>query len=66
MILTFCSWKLSSMVILANILKNRFIFKNYLEEYKEYKRYDENDILLILKGIKDILFYFLYIVLYYH
>ena len=38
---------------------NNIIFKNYLEEYKEYKSYDENDILLILKGIKDILLYFL-------
>ena len=40
-------------------IHNKFIFKNYLEEYKEYKKYDENDILLILKGIKDILFHFL-------
>ena len=38
---------------------NNVIFKNYLEEYKEYKSYDENDILLILKGIKDIELYFL-------
>ena len=38
---------------------NKLIFKNYLEEYKEYKSYDENDVLLILKGIKDILLYFL-------
>ena len=38
---------------------NNVIFKNYLEEYKEYKTYDENDVLLILKGIKDILLYFL-------
>ena len=38
---------------------NIIIFKNYLEEYKEYKTFDENDILLILKGIKDILIYFL-------
>ena len=40
-------------------VNNKLIFKNYLEEYKDYKRYDENDILLILKGIKDILFHFL-------
>ena len=40
-------------------INNKLIFKNYLEEYKDYKRYDENDILLILKGIKDILFHFL-------
>ena len=38
---------------------NKIIFKNYLEEYKEYKTYDENDILLILNGIRDILLYFL-------
>ena len=38
---------------------NKLIFKNYLEEYKEYKKYDENDILLVLKGIRDILFHFL-------
>ena len=38
---------------------NKIIFKNYLEEYKEYKSFDENDVLLILKGIKDILLYFL-------
>ena len=38
---------------------NVIIFKNYLEEYKEYKTFDENDVLLILKGIKDMLIYFL-------
>ena len=38
---------------------NYFIFKNYLDEYKEYKLYDENDVLLLLKGIKDISFHFL-------
>ena len=38
---------------------NQIIFKNYLEEYKDYKRYDENDVLMILRGIRDILFYFL-------
>ena len=38
---------------------NYFIFKNYLDEYKEYKLFDESDVLLILKGIKDITFYFL-------
>ena len=38
---------------------NYFIFKNYLDEYKEYKLFDEGDALLILKGIKDITFYFL-------
>ena len=40
-------------------VNNKLIFKNYLEEYKEYKKYEENDVLLILKGIKDILFHFL-------
>ena len=38
---------------------NLIIFKNYLEEYKEYKTFDENDVLLILKGIRDMLTYFL-------
>jgi len=38
---------------------NYFIFKNYLAEYKEYKLFDESEVLLILKGIKDITFYFL-------
>ena len=38
---------------------SKIIFKNYLEEYKEYKSFDENDVLLILKGINDILLYFL-------
>ena len=38
---------------------NKIIFKNYLEEYKEYKLFDENDILLILKGIKDLILFFL-------
>ena len=38
---------------------NYFLFKNYLDEYKEYKFFDESDVLLILKGIKDITFHFL-------
>ena len=38
---------------------NSLIFKNYLEEYKEYKTYDENDILLLLRGLKEILLFFL-------
>ena len=38
---------------------NIIIFKNYLEEYKEYKIFDENDLLLILKGKRYILTYFL-------
>ena len=38
---------------------NIIIFKNYLEEYKEYKIFDEKDVLLILKGKRYILTYFL-------
>ena len=38
---------------------NNVVFKNYLDEYKEYKRYDENDILMLLTGLKDILFQFM-------
>ena len=34
---------------------NEIIFKNYLEEYKEYKTFDESDVLSILKGINDII-----------
>jgi hypothetical protein len=37
---------------------NYFIFKNYLDEYKEYKYFDEGDVLLLLKGIKQITFQF--------
>ena len=33
-------------------ITNNIIFKNYCEEYKEYKIYDENDILSILNSIK--------------
>ena len=36
-----------------------YIYKNYLDEYKEYKLFDEGDVLLILKGIRDITFHFL-------
>ena len=32
------------------------VYKNYCEEYKEYKTYDEGEVLSILKGINDILF----------
>ena len=35
---------------------NHIIFKNYLDEYKENKRYDENDVLMLVKGLRDILF----------
>jgi BirA family biotin operon repressor/biotin-[acetyl-CoA-carboxylase] ligase len=38
---------------------NKIIFKNYLDEYKEYKRFDEFDILMLLTGLKDILFQFM-------
>ena len=38
---------------------NKIIFKNYLDEYKEYKRFDEFDILMLLTGLKDILFQFI-------
>ena len=34
---------------------NKVIYKNYCEEYKEYKTYDESEILSILKGINEIL-----------
>ena len=34
---------------------NKIIFKNYCEEYKEYKSYDESEVLSILKGIDDII-----------
>ena len=34
---------------------NKIIYKNYCEEYKEYKSYDESEILSILNGINDIL-----------
>ena len=36
-------------------ITNNIIFKNYCEEYKEYKIYDENDILSILNSIKVII-----------
>ena len=32
------------------------VYKNYCEEYKEYKTYDEGEVLSILKGINDILY----------
>ena len=34
---------------------NNIIYKNYCEEYKEYKTYEESDIYYILKSIKDII-----------
>ena len=36
---------------------NKIIFKNYCEEYKEYKKYDENVVFSILKGINEIISY---------
>ena len=44
---------------LFDIKNSDIVFKNYLDEYKEYKRYDENDILMLLTGIRDILFQFM-------
>ena len=34
---------------------NKIIYKNYCEEYKEYKTYDESEVLSILNGINDII-----------
>ena len=45
----------------SKILNYKFIFKNYLDEYKDYKTFDENDIQITLKGLKIILFHFLQI-----
>ena len=39
--------------------KNFFLIKNYLNEYIESKSYDENDIVLIIKGSRNILYHFL-------
>ncbi len=36
-----------------------FIVKNYLKEYKELKKLDENDVTVIIKGLKNIIFHFL-------
>ena len=36
-----------------------FILKNYLKEYKDLKKLDENDILVVIKGLKNIIFHFL-------
>jgi len=38
---------------------NFYIYKNYLDEYKEYKSFEEGDVLLLLRGIKDVTFHFL-------
>ena len=38
---------------------NNLVFKNYLDEYKENKRYDENEILTLLTGLRNILFQFM-------
>lgn len=38
---------------------NFFIIKNYLEHYKESKVFDENDMHVIIKGLKQILFHFM-------
>lgn len=42
-----------------NSQNDKFIIKNYLEEYKEAKILDENDLLIIVKGLKSIIFHFL-------
>ena len=36
-----------------------FIFKNYLDEYKDYKTFDENDLDILLKGLNSIVRNFL-------
>ena len=36
-----------------------FIVKNYIEQYKDFKQLDENDVNVIIKGLKNILFHFL-------
>ena len=36
-----------------------FIVKNYLKEYKDLKKLDENDVTVIIKGLKNIIFHFL-------
>ena len=38
---------------------NFYIYKNYLDEYREYKSFDEGDVLLLLRGIEDVTFHFL-------
>ena len=39
--------------------ENCLVFKNYLDEYKDYKYFDEVDVLLALKAVKNITFNFL-------
>jgi hypothetical protein len=36
-----------------------YIFKNYLQENKDLKSFDENDVIVIIKGLKQILFHLL-------
>lgn len=43
---------------LSSLSSKFFIIKNYLEEYKEFKSFDENDVNVIIKGLKQILFHF--------
>ena len=38
---------------------NYFIIKNFINKYKDYKKLDENDLNVITKGLKNILFHFL-------
>lgn len=35
-------------------LNQVFILKNYLDEYKDYKTFEENDIYIILNGLSNI------------
>lgn len=43
----------------VNHMSHLFIIKNYLEEYKDSKVFDENDMNVIIKGLKQILFHFM-------
>lgn len=52
-------FKSPSLPTLDHVANNFFIIKNYLEEYKESKLFDENDVNVIIKGLKQILFHFI-------
>lgn len=39
--------------------ENFFIIKNYISKYRDFKQLDENDVNVIIKGLKNILFHFL-------
>ena len=51
------STKLSNFEISLNT--KFFIIKNYLEENKDFKSFDENDVNIIIKGLSQILFHFM-------